>query len=108
MKMESGGGGVATSNSSTNSAALHKIKVKEEAKDCSVPRQTKSPTPPRPAGIGAIGAIATITIGSANCGSEFAAAAAVASATKKSINGEEFPVDLDIKSRGEFLCEFCA
>ncbi|XP_011504387.1 PREDICTED: protein CBFA2T3-like [Ceratosolen solmsi marchali] len=92
MKVE--GGGVATS-----SAVLHKIKVKEEAKECcsSVLQQPApslsagpSSSPPRVTTGLAIGAIATITIGS-GCG-EIAAAVAKQSA-------EPFPVDLDLKSR---------
>lgn len=98
--MESGG--VATSSGATT--VLHKIKVKEETKECcpaliqqnssSVTVTSSSSPPPR------IGAIATITI--SNCGSELAA---VAKQTVNSINNDAFPVDLDLKSRakGKFI-----
>ncbi|XP_058789983.1 protein CBFA2T3 isoform X1 [Phymastichus coffea] len=93
MKVESGG--VATSSGATT--VLHKIKVKEEAKDCcptliqqgsSAPVTVTSSSSPPPR----IGAIATITI--SNCGSELAAVA-------KHTAGDAFPVDLDLKSRAK-------
>lgn len=104
MKME-GGGGVATSSGAT---LLHKIKVKEEAKECCpsvLPQQTgggpsSESSPPRGVPGVAIGAIATITI-SSGCGGELAAAVA---AKQNAQAADAFPVDLDLKSRtrGEY------
>lgn len=94
-----GAGGVATS-SGAPASVLHRIKVKEEAKDCAAGAlQSNVSPPPPPQRSLAIGAIATITI-SSGCGELTPAPTSAAVAAVE-------PVDLDLKSgaraKGELI-----